>query len=130
MGTHAAARNNAAAVPVVPDMSDTQEPVVTHAPERSRYEIALDGQRVGVAAYVDDGERRIFHHTEIDDAYGGRGLAGTLVRAALRATRDAGKRIVPVCPYVRRWVRSHDDVADVLDPVTPEAIEIVERAAG
>ncbi|OLL73363.1 hypothetical protein Ae168Ps1_1744 [Pseudonocardia sp. Ae168_Ps1] len=110
-------------------MSDTEDPVVTHEPGRSRYEIALGGTRVGLAAYVDDGdERRIFHHTEIDDAYGGRGLAGTLVRDALTDTRAAGRRIVPLCPYVRRWVGTHDGFADVLDPVTPDAIATVEQA--
>lgn len=109
-------------------MSDSEQPVVTHAPERHRFEIALGGQRVGVAAYVEDGDRRIFHHTQIDDAHGGRGLAGTLVREALTATRDDGLRIVPVCPYVRRWVGSHDGFADVLDPVTPDAIATVEKS--
>ena len=109
-------------------MSDTEQPVVTHEPDRSRYEIALNDTRVGLVAYVDDGDRRIFHHTEIDDAYGGRGLAGTLVRQALTDTRAAGKRIVPVCPYVKKWTGSHDDVADVLDPVTPDAIATVENA--
>ncbi|MBC3193318.1 N-acetyltransferase [Pseudonocardia sp. C8] len=106
-------------------MSDNAEPVVTHDPAHGRYEIALDGARVGLAAYVDAADQRIFYHTEIDDAYGGRGLAGTLVRAALTATRDEGRRIVPVCPYVKKWVGSHDDVADAVDPVTPEALAAV-----
>ncbi|BBG03670.1 MULTISPECIES: GNAT family N-acetyltransferase [Pseudonocardia] len=109
-------------------MSDNQDTVVTDDPAQHRYSIALDGVRVGLAAYVDDGERRIFHHTEIDDAYGGRGLAGTLVREALTDTRAAGKRIVPMCPYVRRWVSSHEGFADVLDPVTPAVIRTVEQA--
>ena len=109
-------------------MSDNEEPVVTHEPGQSRFEIALGGTRVGLAAYVDDGDRRIFHHTEVDDAYGGRGLASTLVRGALTTTRDAGLRIVPVCPYVRKWVGSHDDVVDAVDRVTPAAIATVEQA--
>ncbi|MBP2366596.1 GNAT family N-acetyltransferase [Pseudonocardia parietis] len=109
-------------------MSDNEQPVVTHEPAQHRYEIALDGTRVGSLLYIDDGDRRIFHHTEIGDEYGGRGLAGTLVRSALTATRDEGKRIVPVCPYVRKWVGSHDDVTDAVDPVTPAAIATVEEA--
>lgn len=109
-------------------MADNEQPVVTHEPAHHRYEIALDGTRAGLLAYVDDGDRRIFHHTEIGDEYGGRGLASTLVRSALTATRDEGKRIVPVCPYVRRWVGSHDDVTDAVDSVTPDAIATVERA--
>ncbi|MEU6698520.1 GNAT family N-acetyltransferase [Pseudonocardia sp. NPDC046786] len=109
-------------------MSENQDPVVANEPEQHRYVITVDGVRAGFAAYVEDGGRRIFHHTEIDDAFGGRGLAGTLVRAALTDTRAAGKRIVPMCPYVRRWVGSHDGFADVLDPVTPAAIQTVEQA--
>lgn len=123
--------NNPGAAVVGTDMSATDQPVVTHVPERSRYELALDGRPVGAALYVDDGARRIFHHTEIDDAYGGRGLAGTLVRAALEATRDDGWRIVPVCPYVQRWLGSHAEeagVAGAVDPVTAAEVAAVERA--
>lgn len=112
-------------------MSST-EPVVLHAPDRSRFEIRVDDVVAGIAAYVDDGERRIFHHTEVGDEFGGRGLAGTLVRQALIETRDAGRRIVPVCPYVRKWLGSHGEeagLADAVDPVTPDAIAAVERAS-
>lgn len=53
-------------------------------------------------------------HTEVDDAYGGRGLASRLVRAVLDAARAAGLPIVPRCPYVRHWLGSHPEyLADV-----------------
>ncbi|ANY05505.1 GNAT family N-acetyltransferase [Pseudonocardia sp. HH130630-07] len=93
-------------------MSDTEQPVVTHDPVRRRYEIALGGERVGLAAYTEDGDRRIFHHTEVDPALRGRGLASTLVGFALTDTRDAGWRIVPQCPYVQHWIASHEGFAD------------------
>ena len=63
-----------------------------------QFTIAVDGQQVGLAAFVDHDDQRIFHHTEVDDSYEGRGLATILVSEALQATRDAGKRIVAVCP--------------------------------
>lgn len=103
---------------------------VTHAAQRQRYEIAVDGEPAGFTAYLDDGEQRIFYHTEVPDRFGGRGLAGRVVSHALNDTRTAGLRIVPVCPYVAKWVRTHHDVDDVLDRVTPQALQAVQAAHG
>ncbi|UNX54653.1 N-acetyltransferase [Georgenia sp. TF02-10] len=100
---------------------------VTQAP--GQFEIAADGETVGVARYVDDDGRRIFHHTEVDQAHSGQGLAGRLVGEALRRTREEGLRAVPVCSYVESYVQRHPDVADIVDPVTDEARERVAREA-
>ncbi|NTY61616.1 GNAT family N-acetyltransferase [Mycolicibacterium sphagni] len=85
-----------------------------------RFTIAVDGQRVGLVAFVDHNGQRIFLHTEVDDAYEGRGLAGILVSEALAATRDAGLRIVAVCPMVAGYLDKHHDFDDVLDPLTAD----------
>ncbi|MHC1560995.1 GNAT family N-acetyltransferase [Actinomycetospora sp. C-140] len=53
-------------------------------------------------------------HTEVDDAYAGRGLGGRLVRAVFDAARAEGLPVVPRCPYAQRWLRSHPEyLADV-----------------
>ncbi|MEB3069924.1 GNAT family N-acetyltransferase [[Mycobacterium] vasticus] len=106
------------------------EPSVTNAADgpRKAYEIHLDGARAGLTAYVDAGAQRIFFHTEIGEEYGGRGLAGTLIAAALAETRAAGKRIVAICPFVAAYVEKHHDFDDILDPVTPEAKAAVRAA--
>ena len=57
---------------------------------------------------------------------GGRGLAGMLVQSALTSTRSTGRRIVPVCPYVRKFVGKHHEFDDILSPVTREALAAVE----
>ncbi|MFV8048060.1 GNAT family N-acetyltransferase [Mycobacterium sp. 48b] len=101
---------------------------VRNIPEASEYEITVDGKHAGLAAYVDSGDQRIFHHTEIDDEFGGQGLAGELVSAALTDARAAGKRIVAVCPYVAKYVQKHHDFDDALDAVTPEVLAAVEAA--
>ena len=51
--------------------------------------------------------------------HGGRtpGLATILVGEALQATRDAGLRIVAVCPMVAGYVKKHQELDDVVDPV-------------
>lgn len=53
-------------------------------------------------------------HTEVDDAYEGRGLASRLVREVFDAARGAELPVVPRCPYVRHWLGSHREyLADV-----------------
>lgn len=48
------------------------------------------------------------------------------MREALKDTVAAGRRIVPVCPYVKDWVDEHDDVADEVDPARPEHLQFLE----
>lgn len=104
-----------------PDGTDVRHDVASH-----QYEITVDGEHAGLEVYVDHGDQRVFVHTEIDDKFGGRGLAGLLVTAALTDAKDSGKRIVAVCPYVAKYVQSHHDFDDVLDPVTPELLAAIE----
>lgn len=85
------------------------EPTVTNVAAQDRYEITVDGTPAGFAAYTDEGDRRIFHHTEIDPAFGGRGLGGKLVGAALADTAAAGKQIVPTCSFVVAYVAKHPE---------------------
>ncbi|OBG80665.1 GNAT family acetyltransferase [Mycobacterium sp. E802] len=101
---------------------------VRNIPEAHHYEITVDGEHAGLAAYVDSGDQRIFHHTEVDDKFGGQGLGGELVSGALTDTRNAGKRVVAVCPFVVKYVQKHHDFDDVLDPATPEVQAAVEAA--
>ncbi|MFV0493545.1 GNAT family N-acetyltransferase [Mycobacterium sp.] len=92
----------------------------TVAVEPDRYTIAVDGTNAGFAAFADRGAQRVFHHTEIDPAFGGRGLATLLLAEALRATRADGKRIVPVCSMVGTVLKKHPEYLDITDPVTDE----------
>jgi predicted GNAT family acetyltransferase len=105
-------------------------PTVERVDSRHRYEILVDGTRAGLTAYRDRGEQRVFFHTEVDDAYAGQGLASQLVRQALTDVREAGKRIVPVCPYVAKFVQRHEEFADITDPVTPDVLSWLDTQLG
>jgi len=37
--------------------------------------------------------------------------------------RESGKRIVPVCPYVAKYLTRHEEFNDITDPVTPEVLQ-------
>jgi uncharacterized protein len=85
-------------------------PTVLDVAESSRFEIHVDGRLAGLAQYrMKDPGLIVFTHTEIDDAYEGRGLGSTLVRAALDASRDRGLAVRPDCPFVRAYIARHPD---------------------
>ena len=78
----------------------------------SSYIVTLaDGSPVGRADFVDSGvdAERIFFHTEVEQEFGGRGLAGLLVRAALADSIRKNLIVVPVCPLFARHLRRHGD---------------------
>jgi predicted GNAT family acetyltransferase len=83
-------------------------------PDQGRYELLLDGAVAGFAEYRDRDGRRIFVHTIVEPAYGGRGFGNRLARAALD---DALARHMPVvarCPFIRAWIERHPDYAERL----------------
>ncbi|CAK7280112.1 MULTISPECIES: GNAT family N-acetyltransferase [Streptomyces] len=101
-------------------MATPAAPVVERVEDKHRYEILVDGELAGFTEYLDRDEQRVFYHTEVGDAFAGQGLAARLVEQALTDVRQAGKRVVPVCPYVASFLRKHEEFADIADPVTPD----------
>jgi hypothetical protein len=91
-----------------------------------KYTIAVDGETVGLAAVADRGNQRVFYHTEVDERFGGRGLATILVAEALEATRADGKHVVPLCPMVAAFIKKHPEFNDITDKATPELLRWVE----
>jgi predicted GNAT family acetyltransferase len=88
--------------------------------ESDRFSISVDGQKVGFVEFADRDGQRVFTHTEVLDEFGGRGLATILVDDALTESRDAGLRIVAVCPLVVAFVKKHHEFDDVVDPVNSD----------
>jgi predicted GNAT family acetyltransferase len=102
---------------------------VTRHTDPDRYQITTDGAVAGFAQFVDVGGDRVFFHTVIDEEFGGRGLAGKVVAAALEATRAEGQRIVPVCPFVKGYLAKHPEWAEHVVEPTAEHFAAA-RAAG
>jgi predicted GNAT family acetyltransferase len=90
------------------------DPVVRDNRDRRRYEILADGRVVGSLTYRLRGEVVSFQHTEVDNAYSGQGFASRLVRMALDDSRNAGRLVLPYCPYVREWIEKHPDYVDLV----------------
>ena len=83
-------------------------------PRHSRYELVVEDQVVGVAAYRDTGEALVFSHTEIEPSMRGRGLGVILVQGALDAVRREGRSVIPSCWYVDGFINQHPEYRDLL----------------
>jgi predicted GNAT family acetyltransferase len=104
-------------------LSDKTGEPVTVTKEDGRFTVAVDGKTVGLTAFAHRDGKRVFYHTEVDDAFGGRGLATIVIAEALAATRDEGLRIVPVCPTVVAYVKKHPEFGDVVDRPTKAILD-------
>ncbi|MFS0895236.1 GNAT family N-acetyltransferase [Microbacterium sp. 179-I 3D3 NHS] len=81
---------------------------VTRNDDSSRYEIRSDGVLAGFAAFDERPGSIRFLHTEIDEAFQGQGLAGRLAHDALTDAAASGSAIVPLCPYVAKYLTTHE----------------------
>ncbi|MFJ2666170.1 GNAT family N-acetyltransferase [Nocardia fluminea] len=74
-----------------------------------RFELTTDGQPAGYIEYQDTGDERALVHTETYSRFEGRGLANTLIKAALDTSRSQGFSVLPMCPVVLHFVTTHPD---------------------
>ena len=87
---------------------------VVDRPEKHRFEVLADGEVAGYADYQLSPGRILFTHTEIDEAYEGKGLGSVLVRHVLDDARERGLAVLPMCPFVRGWIGKHGDYLDLV----------------
>jgi len=73
--------------------------------------VFTDGAAEAELLFERDGDRLVLVHTGVPDELGGRGVGGALVRAAVEWAGKTGLTVVPWCPFTRRWLRDHPDVA-------------------
>jgi uncharacterized protein len=90
------------------------EVLVVDVPERSRFEIRVDGEVAGFAEYRRRPGVIAFTHTLIDPRFEGQGLASQLVRTALSEARSEGISVLPFCPFVRSYLAGHTESLDLV----------------
>jgi len=79
--------------------------------EHHRFVLEQDGVTAELIYETAPG-KLVLIHTEVPEALGGRGIGGTLVRAAIDRARRDGVGLVPICPFAKRWIEGHPDAVD------------------
>lgn len=91
-------------------MSDAHRIEVVDNPEQDRYEARIDGALAGFSEYQLTPKLVVFTHTEVLPEFEGQGVASALTKFALDDIRNQGVReVLPVCPFVKRWIGRHRD---------------------
>ena len=62
-------------------------------------------------------------HTFVPESARGHHVADALAQAAMDFARERGARVVPTCPFVRRWLAHHPDEATLVDPTYAKFLE-------
>jgi predicted GNAT family acetyltransferase len=88
--------------------------MVQDNPAAGRFEILVEDQVAGFAAYHRNCNTVSFTHTVIEPDFEGRGLGSVLARAALDAARAEGAAVLPFCPFIRGYIQRHLDYVDLV----------------
>ncbi len=84
--------------------------------EERRYEARIGTKIVGVIPYQAEPGSLTLIHTEVGRAFEGKGVGSRLVAEALEDIRRRGLSLVPVCPFVRAYLRRHPEQSDLVAP--------------
>jgi len=90
--------------------------------DAQRWEAHLD-QHMAVAEYRRRGDTVFFIHTEVPRELEGRGVASTLVKAALDDARTQHLAVVPFCPFVAGYIRRHPEYKALVHPDYRDLVE-------
>jgi predicted GNAT family acetyltransferase len=84
---------------------------IVDVPDEQRYEARIDEGVVGFARYRRTGDRILFHHTEVDPAFEGRGIGSRLASGALEDALAHGLHVIVGCPFIGAYLKRHPELA-------------------
>jgi predicted GNAT family acetyltransferase len=90
----------------------------------SRFELRLDGELAGFLVYQRDAGIVSFIEVTTDLRRAGQGLGLVLVRQALDAVSAEGLSVLPVCPFVRDFIRRHPVYLDLVPAEVRERFQL------
>ena len=79
-----------------------------------RYVAVVDGHEAEMTYSKAGATRLIIDHTGVPDALRGRGVGLALVKRAVEDAREAGIKIIPLCPYAKAQIDKRPEWQDVL----------------
>lgn len=102
------------------EASGAQAPSVDHRPNDGQYVVELDGH-TAFLNYDLRGRTMVITHTAVPPEFEGRGIGSFLVKTVLDDVRRRDLFVVPVCPFVRSYIRENPEYQDLVNFDDPGA---------
>jgi predicted GNAT family acetyltransferase len=83
---------------------------VSHNPAAGVFEIRTDVGTALLRYAHEDGKLNLIH-TEVPQALEGRGYGAALAKTALDYAESVGLKVIPSCPFVRKYIQRHPERA-------------------
>lgn len=76
--------------------------------EMQQFEMHINSS-TALVAYEEKGDKYALIHTEVPEALEGKGIASILVLKVLNFIEAEGRKIIPLCPYVKSYLKKHPE---------------------
>ena len=95
------------------------EITVADVPDRARFEArTAGGDLAGFVTYQLTDKIIVYTHTEVLPEFEGQGVGSTLARSVMDDARTQGRTVVPICPYISKWLEKHTEYDDIVARTT------------
>lgn len=81
--------------------------------EKDRFELII-GEKVAFSAYMNRPSMIVFTHTEVPVGFEGKGVGSKLARESLDFARKLGKTVMPLCPFIKAYIKRHPEYQDLV----------------
>lgn len=94
-------------------------PLITHNTDLKRFETTIEKDGTPYIGYLTyqlkDEQTLIYDHTIVPKELGGRGVGSALAKHALDYAQTEGKKVVPQCWFVAKYIDRHPKYQILLD---------------
>ena len=102
--------------------ADVPDIEIIHNTDGGRYEARVGPTMAGFAEYKLAKDLIVFTHTEVDPAFEGAGVGSALARAALDDVRGTGRKVLPLCPFIKGWIERHRGYVGLVYGAPPSTV--------
>ena len=88
---------------------------VEHDEEQGRFTVRVGDDEAELVYTLPGPGIMDIQHTFVPETARGHGVAELMAEAAFEYAREKRYRVVPTCPFVRKWLGSHPELATLVD---------------
>ena len=87
---------------------------VTENTRQHRFELPIAAGALAAAYYRVEQGRVVLIHTEVPQEFSGQGIASRLASGTFQLLRKTGRKAIPKCPFMGRFIMKHPEYADIV----------------